>query len=68
MALIHIPRKSTVIAVMDGQDIASPYATRGQAISAPLTDNEGEPLKTGAIYYNTEVGTLFYYTGIRMVI
>ena len=31
--------------------------------SEPLTDNEGEPIKTGAIYYNTEGGTLFYYTG-----
>ena len=31
--------------------------------SEPLADNEGEPLKTGAIYYNSEGGMLFYYTG-----
>ena len=31
--------------------------------SEPLTDNEGDPLKTGAIYYNSEGGMLFYYTG-----
>ena len=31
--------------------------------SEPLTDNEGAPLKTGAIYYNSEGGMLFYYTG-----
>ena len=29
----------------------------------PLTDNEGGPLKTGAIYYSSEVGMLFHYNG-----
>jgi hypothetical protein len=28
----------------------------------PLVDNLGNPLKEGALYYNTEVGELLYYT------
>lgn len=29
----------------------------------PLTDNQGDPLKPGALYYNTEIGVILFYTG-----
>jgi hypothetical protein len=35
----------------------------GAKASAPTTDNDGDPLLTGALYYNTTVGQLYIWTG-----
>lgn len=35
----------------------------GSFSSNPLTDNKGQPLQAGALYYHTEVEELFYFTG-----
>lgn len=35
----------------------------GAKSSAPTTDNDGDPLLTGALYYNTTVGQLYIWTG-----
>lgn len=35
----------------------------GAKASAPTTDNDGDPLLTGALYYNTTAGQLYIWTG-----
>jgi hypothetical protein len=35
----------------------------GAKASAPTTDNDGDPLLTGALYYNTTVGQLYIWAG-----
>ena len=35
----------------------------GAKASAPTTDNDGDPLLTGALYYNTTVGQLYIWNG-----
>lgn len=35
----------------------------GAKASAPTLDNDGDPLQTGAIYFNTTVGIMYVYNG-----
>ncbi len=35
----------------------------GSKSSAPTLDNDGDPLTTGDLYYNSTANTLNYYTG-----